>query len=318
MVRKVELRRGEIIPVVNEVLGQYTFPLTVRQIYYRLVSDPYLLFTNTKQHYNSFDNILTRARERGEVDPKGDRIVDDTRHTWGGDTGWDSPEKFLIAYLDHFRNSWKDYDKEMWVNQEHKLEVWVEKAALARVLDQVTSPVKVLLFPHRGNPSYIKVKEAVKRLQEFGAEVSGKPLGKKVCILHLTDHDPTGLKMTQELKSRLGRYGGSFIEVRRIGLTIEQVRQFNLSPNFAKSADRNYPEYVEKYGEECWELDALPPEELQAIVKQEIESYIDDEAWEQKEQEIEEEKEIAREKVEDPEVQKCLKIVEKLILGEED
>lgn len=309
--KKVELRREEIIPVVNEVLGQYSFPLTVRQIYYRLVSDPYLLFTNTKQHYNSFDNILTRARERGEIDPKGKRIVDDTRYTMGGDKGWDSPEQFLVAYLGAFETCWKDYSKEMWTSQEHKLEVWVEKAALARVLAQVTDPVKVLLFPHRGNPSYTKVKEAVERLQEFGA------LGKRVCILHLTDHDPTGLKMTQELKSRLGRYGGSFIEVKRIGLTSEQVRQFNLSPNFAKSADRNYPEYVEKYGEECWELDALPPEELQAIVKQEVESYIDDEVWKQKEQEIEEEKGIAREKVKNPEVQKCLRIIERLI-SEED
>lgn len=310
--RKVELRREEIIPVVNEVLGQYTFPLTVRQIYYRLVSDPYLLFTNTKQHYNSFDSILTRARERGEIDPEGDRIVDDTRHTWGGDAGWDSPEQFLVAYLDHFRSSWKDYDKEMWVNQEHKLEVWVEKGALTRVLDQVTGPFKVLLFPHRGNPSYTKVKEAVDRLHEFW------PSGQKICILHLTDHDPTGLKMTKELVGRFERYGGSFIKVRRIGLTIEQVRQFNLSPNFAKKADRNYPEYVERYGEECWELDALPPDELQRIVKSEIEKYIDEEAWKQKKQEIEQEKGIAREKIENPEVQKYLELIEKLVSEEKE
>ena len=121
MKRKVEVRKEEVIPAVIEVLAQYSFPLTVRQIYYRLVSDPYLLFTNTKQHYNSFDNILTRARERGEVDGK--RIEDDTRHTMGGDGGWDSPAQFLVAHVDLLRTCWETYDKEMWTNQECKLEV---------------------------------------------------------------------------------------------------------------------------------------------------------------------------------------------------
>ena len=307
--RKVELRKEEIIPLVNEVLGQYDFPLTVREIYYRLVSDPYLLFTNTRQHFNSFDSILTRAKERGEVDGK--RIVDDTRHTMGGDEGWDNPEQFLVAHVDYLRTCWKSFDKKMWTNQEWKLEVWVEKTALARVLSQMTDPFKVLLFPHRGNPSYTKVQEAVERLREFSS--GGE---RKICVLHLTDHDPTGLKMTKELVGRFERYGGSFIKVRRIGLTIEQVRQFNLSPNFAKKADRNYPEYVEKYGEECWELDALPPDELQAIVRRAVVSYVDSQAWQEKKQEIKREKEIAREKIENPEVQKYLEIIEKLISEE--
>ena len=77
------MKYREVVPLVNEILDQYTFALTVRQIYYRLISDPYILFENTRSNYNGFDRILTKAREEEEVDWT--RIEDRTRQSIGGE-----------------------------------------------------------------------------------------------------------------------------------------------------------------------------------------------------------------------------------------
>lgn len=61
------MKYKEVVLLVNDILDQYDFALTVRQIYYRLISDPYILFQNTRSNYNGFDRILTKARDRKSV-----------------------------------------------------------------------------------------------------------------------------------------------------------------------------------------------------------------------------------------------------------
>ncbi|GAI48224.1 unnamed protein product, partial [marine sediment metagenome] len=231
----------EIIPIVNEVLSQYDFNLTVRQIYYRLISDPYILFDNTKSNYTGFDRILTKARERGQIDWT--RIEDRTRQSIGGEGEIEeqTPEQFLQSYFWTFENCYKYYDKKKWTSQQNFIEVWVEKDALSSLVAQVCDRYRVLTFPSRGYSSFTKVKEGIRRLyknaeiisEEPGASITYKP----TYILHLTDLDPSGLGMTKDLKKRLSKYQAGFINVRRIGLDMSQVRKFNLRPNPVKQAD---------------------------------------------------------------------------------
>ncbi len=96
------MKHKETIPIVNEIISQYDFKLTVRQIYYRLISDPYLLFENTKSRYKQFDRMLVKARERGEVDYT--RIEDKTRTALGGDYGSNNPQEFLRSEIDYLKN----------------------------------------------------------------------------------------------------------------------------------------------------------------------------------------------------------------------
>ena len=77
------MRYAEVVRASNEVVAQYDIRLTVRQIYYRLVSPPYQLFENTAGNYKGFDRILTRAREKGDVDWT--RIEDRARTVLGGE-----------------------------------------------------------------------------------------------------------------------------------------------------------------------------------------------------------------------------------------
>jgi hypothetical protein len=118
---------------------------------------------------------------------------------------------------------------------------------------------------------------------------------KPIVILDFRDHDPSGLQMTEDLQNRFSRYGGDKdIAVERIALTIDQVREHNLAPNPTKRADPRSPKYVEEFGDECWELDAIEPDELQSIVRGAVERYIDMDAWNEGLTEEEKERETLR------------------------
>jgi hypothetical protein len=295
------MRYKELIPIVNDILDQYDFALTVRQIYYRLISDPYILFENTRSNYNGFDRILTKAREEEEIDWT--RIEDRTRQSIGGEEeiADETPEDFLQAYIYTLKNCWQYYDKKMWTSQKTFLEVWVEKDALSSLVSQACKEYRVLVFPSRGFSSFTKVKEGIKRLYQNTEIIPGvvdDPIqNKPTYVLHLADHDPSGLGMTQDLKNRFSKYDAGFIVVERIGLNIDQVREFDLRPNPVKKADSRTAEYVQTFGNDCWELDALPPNELQKLIVTETEGYIDQEAWEATEKEIEQGKVEIKEKL---------------------
>lgn len=295
------MKHKQLVPVVNEILTQYDFPLTVRQIYYRLISDPYNLFENTRSNYTGFDRILTKAREEEEIDWT--KIEDRTRQSIGGEEEIDdeTPEEFLQDYLYTLESCWRRYDLKMWLSQQNFIEVWVEKDALSSLISQACQKYRVLVFPSRGYSSFTKVKEGIRRLYKnteiISKDIDNPITNKPTFVLHLADHDPSGLGMTQDLKNRFAKYDAEFIRVERIGLNIEQVRQFNLRPNPVKRADSRSAEYVQTFGTECWELDALPPDELQKLIVTEIENYIDWGAWEATKKEIEEGKLEIQEKL---------------------
>jgi len=273
------MRYSKTIQNVNEILRQYRIKLTLRQIYYRLVADYGLV--NSKSSYNQLSRQLVKARERGDIDET--RIEDRTRETLGGDFGYDDVDDFIEAKLKNLEESWKYFSMPYWKNQDYKLEVWVEKDALSRVISEALIPYGVLTAPSKGYSSYTYVKAGIDRFN--------KENGKKKIILHFSDHDR--LDMTRDLQDRIWRYGGN-IEVKRIVLTYDQVKKYDLVPNPIKLADSRSSVYIARYGNKCWELDALPPYELQRIVREAIEKYIDRDRWNERMDEIREETKKAR------------------------
>lgn len=288
---KDRMTSKKIIPVINDVLRQYTDKLTVRQIYYRLISDPYNLFENTKSNYNGFDIKLTRAREKGLIDWT--RIEDRTRQPIGGEGEIynDSSESFIKGHLKYLRDCYLYYNLKMWTSQQKFIEVWVEKDALSSVIANACRKYRVLTFPSRGYSSFTEMKKTVERLEENE--------DKEIYILHLGDHDPSGLDMTRDLENRSNYYGTGSIEIKRIALNIDQVKKFKLKPNPVKTADSRSSDYISQFGQDCWELDALPPDELTKIVTKEIEKYIDKKAWKNREEEIEDRKEEIKERIDE-------------------
>jgi len=277
--------------VVNESLAifkQYNVAMTLRQLFYRLVSKH--VFPNNLNSYKKLSKMLVTARERGEVP---DRFLEDrTRTTIGGDAGFESPEDFVKAYTDWFKSSWERFSMPLWTNQPQRIEVWVEKDALSRLCSEVSEEFNVITCPSKGYSSYSYVKKAVRRMDDdYGT--------KDVAILYFGDYDPSGVDIERDLGDRLERYGAVDVEVKRIALTLDQIREYNLPPFPAKSSDPRLAKFMaDTGGTDAVELDALEPNVLQDLIREAIKDHIDTDAWSRRHNEIEAEKEKLRKKFE--------------------
>jgi hypothetical protein len=100
-------------------------------------------------------------------------------------------------------------------------------------------------------------------------------------VFYVGDWDPSGLYMNEvDLPRRLERYTGN-VQLIRVALTAEDVGDPAL-PTFSaeeKEKDPRYRWFVQHYGHQCWELDALNPATLRARLEAAIHSVIDWSAW---------------------------------------
>ena len=200
-----------IIREVNAIFKQYNTKMTLRQVYYRLIAKH--IIPNTVSQYKYLSKILVKAREDNEI--KHNMIEDRVRTTIGDDNGWNNPTDFLTEIEEWFRKAWMDFTMPMWTNQPQRVEVWVEKDALSRLISEIAMQYKLRTCPSRGYSSYTYLKEAVERLLPFK--------DKEIVILYLGDYDPSGLDITRDLEERLSRYGLSGISIKRIALNLDQI-----------------------------------------------------------------------------------------------
>jgi hypothetical protein len=107
---------------------------------------------------------------------------------------------------------------------------------------------------------------------EFGPEL--KKILRTPVILYLGDHDPSGEDMVRDIGTRLKEFGVMWLEVEKVALTIDQVRQYNPPPNPAKVTDPRAGEYIKKFGESSWEVDALPPDVLARLIRRAFDNHV--------------------------------------------
>ena len=100
-------------------------------------------------------------------------------------------------------------------------------------------------------------------------------------VLYVGDYDPSGLYMSErDLPDRLKKYGGDHIFIKRIALLrtdLDVVSTFEASD---KTDDPRHKWFVESFGDQCAELDAMAPNDLRERVEEHIEGEIEPEAWE--------------------------------------
>ena len=289
------MKYSEIVKATNDIIATYSILLTVRQLYYRLISPPFQLFANTMNNYKGFDKILTRARERDDVDWT--KIEDRARSTHGGEAErltFDTVQQYVDWVFGTINERY--YDRKYWPDQPKYVEVWVEKEALSRLFEQACEPFRVITFPSRGYSSFTKVMEAKDRFDEADNPNTDEE-AKDMIILHFGDHDPSGIDMTRDLKRRFDEYGAT-VEIKRIGLNIDQVRRLNLPSNPTKVASQGRESYLTQFGDECWELDAIPPDLLQTWVRDAIIAEVDANAWNETKERIQEDREKIKQALE--------------------
>lgn len=236
------------------------YNLTLRQLYYQFVSRD--LVPNTMQSYKRLGSIVNDARLAGLID--WDHLEDRTRNL-AKLAMWESPESIVDAVARQYRTS-------LWDNQPWYVEVWVEKEALA---DVVSRPANRWLVPYFACRGYVSQSEMWRAAQRLTAR---EDAGQASVIIHLGDHDPSGIDMTRDIQDRLRTFGAK-TDVTRIALNMDQVDRYQPPPNPAKITDSRAADYMENYGDQSWELDALDPATLDALIEGEILSYLDRRRW---------------------------------------
>ena len=136
-------------------------------------------------------------------------------------------------------------------------------------------PLRVPFFSCRGYVSQSEMWTAGRRMGQSHQD------GLTPLVIHLGDHDPSGIDMSRDIADRLSLFAETPVQVLRIALTMDQVEQYNPPPNPAKLTDSRGSGYVEEYGTESWELDALEPAVLTALIQDTVAPYIDQEAWDE-------------------------------------
>lgn len=263
------IRRAEFI--CREFVAQ-GYDITLRQLYYQFVArdwfpDSWKNAQGTNNHQGNYDklgDLINDARLAGLID--WNHIIDRTRNL-ERNAHWDKPSTMI------YQNS-LTYLNDKWLDQPQYVEVWIEKDALKGVIDRICTRLDVPFFSCRGYTSQSEMWGASQRL------IKKIDSGKLVHIIHLGDHDPSGMDMSRDIKDRLTLFlQGRHVHVLRAALNKSQIDRYNPPPNPAKVTDSRAKAYIAQYGDFSWELDALPPNVLSDIVSRAVSMYRDEKLW---------------------------------------
>lgn len=253
----------ETIGQVNAILREYEqqgYDLSLRQLFYQMVSRD--LLPNTQKEYKRLGDILNNARLAGLVD--WDMIKDRGRVTVKN-SHFESPAEILNIAASQFAiNKWQD--------QPCHVEVMVEKQALEGVLIPVCRDLDIAFSANKGYSSVTALRERGRTLGRLARQ------GKRIVVLYLGDHDPSGLDMTRDVSKRLGMFAETCISVERLALNYDQVERLKPPPNTTKETDTRAAAYMAEYGA-SWELDAVEPSALARIVTEAVLKYRDADKW---------------------------------------
>lgn len=294
----------ERIEQMNEIIEEYQaqgLRLTARQLYYQFVSRD--LIPNNPKAYKNLTALLTDARYAGLVD--WDAIEDRGREP-NSPSEWDSIKDLTEGAL-------RAYRLPRWKGQKNYVELWVEKQALAGVLEPIARQFHVTLMVNKGYSSASAMKESADRMkeacgftsdefkalmdegdeelnrldEEYGDDsteyqekkeewgIKLRAMTRCPIVFYLGDHDPSGEDMVRDIETRLKEFGVLRLQVEKLGLTMEQVRKYKPPPNPAKVTDPRAGAYRAKFGDSSWEVDALPPNVLTQIIRVAFNAVVD-------------------------------------------
>jgi hypothetical protein len=231
-------------------------PMTVRQVYYQLVSKH--VIKNNRSQYQAVSNALVDARLDGVI--PWEWIEDRLRRPREVSMWADLPE-----FAETCRRAFR---LDVWPTQPRYLEVWLEKDALSGIFEAVLEPYGVTLNVGRGYDGWDSIHNAAERYTD---------LDKPVSVLYFGDFDPSGEDMVRSLAERLTSLNCS-PEIVKCALTRDDIDRYQLPPALAKKTDTRAAAFVAVNGDVSVELDALPTHVLRQRLIHEVEKRMDLEA----------------------------------------
>lgn len=267
------LWKVDMVIKASAILDEYSnqgYQLTLRQLYYQFVSRD--LIANDQKEYERLGDAISDGRMWGFLD--WEHIVDRGRN-YIEPTSWGSAEDIISSAANSFHLDW-------WLHSHTRPEVWVEKQALEEVIEMAARRYRVGHIACKGYMSQSEHWAAAQRIINRWERDE-----QRTHIIHLGDHDPSGIDMTDDLKRRFDKFQvpSEAYDVERIALNMDQVDEYNPPPNPAKQTDSRFKDYADNYGEESWELDALEPAVLDRLISVTIGNFIDPDYEQQQENE---------------------------------
>lgn len=250
-------KKQEIIIKTNELLDQYTDKLTVRQIYYRLVS--FQIIQNTKNEYKYFDKVITDARKEGIINPN--RFVDLTRKTeYDIDVYYTTWKQSLESKMyDIKENPWLFTNRNLF--QENITVIMLEKQTLETIFKSVISNMCVLIV-NRGFNSFTQLFELANQLKNEKRTMN---------LYTFSDYDVSGFKIENNFIKQCEQLGIVYNSIERIALTESLISKYDLPINPQKTT----PFKIDKQLKGNVELDALEPNTLKDLVRNVVKQNYD-------------------------------------------
>lgn len=284
-------KRLGIVARARQILEQ-DHPMTFRAVCYRLFSEG-LIESMAHKHTKDVSKYLVAAREEGDIPSD---WMEQTQRPILKVWTWANP----AAYAEDMRDG---YTRDKWQDQACRILVLSEKETIAVTVMPVLNEHEVYYCFTGGTMSFPRAKQ-IARMADPDHELA---------ILYLGDFDPTGMYMSEvDAPSRLASYlevegapsrrevrdwpldqALAFLEehgirFKRIGLLREHGRQIGQQLSFPateKETDKNFDWFMaQRYGSRCWELDAMRPQVLRALLNAAILEEKDADAWEQSEE----------------------------------
>ncbi len=243
-------------------------PMTLRQVYYRLVANQ--IINNNQSQYKALSNALRDARREGVIPWAW--MEDRTRRPRSVDM-WRDLSTFVSEVP-----TW--YARDVWDDQPSYLEVWLEKDALSGTFADVLEPYRVTFQVGRGFDGWSSVHNAAQRYRSM---LFNKH--KHTTLLYYGDFDPSGEDMARSLELRIHEGFVEYKSVRYVrnayptitkrALTYEDIQTYDLPPDFTKPTDPRSKAHIAKWGDVAVELDALPDEVLRERLEADVRAHMD-------------------------------------------
>jgi hypothetical protein len=252
-------RRSLDLIEAMHVAAKAAQPITGRGIGYKLFTAG-LIPSMARSEMQRVYRLLKEAREQGDI--PWEWVVDETRSLERTST-WADPAEYARCVA-------RSYRRDFWVQQPVRVEVWSEKGTVRGVLQPVLDEYAVGFRVMHGFSGATTIHE-----------VARDDDGRELIALYVGDFDPSGMFMSEkDLPGRLSDYGGDHVTLKRIALTREHVNGLPSFPTTDKKKDPRFEWFRSNYGDRCWELDAMDPNDLRDCVEQAIVELIEPVAWE--------------------------------------
>jgi hypothetical protein len=245
----------ETLKQLLETIVREERPMTVRQVFYQMVSRGFIEKTE-KEYHNVVVRLLSQMRIEGRI--SFDWISDNTR--------WQRKPRTYSSLEQALKRTVETYRRSLWDNQDVYVEIWLEKDALAGVLLEETSDWDVPLMVTRGYPSLSYLYEAAEYISD---------LNRPTYLYYFGDYDPSGLDIARNVEERIREFARDVaIDFERIAVTSEQIKEWRLPTRPSKKTDVR----AKSFKGDSVEVDAIPPKQLRSLVSDCIVQHIDERA----------------------------------------